>query len=233
MATENVKTVLPAYVSYSSLISFINGLRETSIPMQIDRYVMPKASGSQLSATVNALKFLKWLTPDSKPTEAFKQFVKAADEERSPLLQKTLESAYHFLFGDPDFHLQQATGQMMAEKFRSLGVTGATLSKAIGFFLSAAKDAGIAVSSHIKPPPVPVKTTGKRISKKKDEDDYEVEEEEDEEQTDEVQKFQIPIPGKPSAMFSIPKNLEDEDWEMLKTMLDLYIARMRKQQAPG
>jgi len=32
-------------------------------------------------------------------------------------------------------------------------------------------------------------------------------------------------------MFSIPKNLEDEDWEMLKTMLDLYIARMRRQQS--
>lgn len=230
MASENDKQGLPAYVSYSSLISFINGLREGPMPQQIDRYVMPKASGSQISATVNALKFLKWLDANSKPTEPFKQFVKADDEARKGQLKKTLEASYSFLFNDPEFHLDRATGQMMAEKFRLLGMQGATLSKAIGFFLGAAKDAGLQVSSHIKPPPVPAGKAGTKKGKRKD-DDYEEEEEEEEEEVADnpsTQRFQIPIPGKKSAVFIIPSDLEQEDWEMLKTVLDAYIARLLK-----
>ena len=58
-----------------------------------------------------------------------------------------------------------------------------------------------------------------------------VEEEDFEELDDDVQKFQIPIPGKPSAVFIIPKNLEQGDWEMLTAMLNAYIARLQKQQS--
>lgn len=230
MNSENGKQTLPGYVSYSSLISFINGLRENPIPQQIDRYVMPKASGSQLSATVNALKFLKWLDANSKPTEAFKQFVKADDEARKELLKKALEASYSFLFTDPEFHLERATGQMMADKFRTLGMQSATLSKAISFFLGAAKDAGIQVSSHIKPPPAPAssKTSVKKTAKQKEEVGEE-EEEYEESDTPEVQRFQIPIPNKRSAIFIIPNDLEQEDWEMLKTVLEAYIARFLKQ----
>jgi len=230
MAFEDDKHVLPAYVSYSSLVSFINGLRENPMPQQIDRYVMPKASGSQISATVNALKYLKWLDANSKPTEPFKQFAKADDEARKALLKKTLESSYHFLFNDPEFHLDRATGQMMAEKFRALGMQGATLSKAIGFFLGAAKDAGIQVSGHIKPPPVPAgKGAAKKSGGKRKDEGYEEEEEEEIEHDPSTQRFQIPIPGKQSAVFIIPNDLEQEDWEMLKTVLDAYIARLLKQ----
>jgi len=59
VATENGKKISPAYVGMSFFMKFINGLRETSIPPQIDRTVMPKASGSQISAVVNSLKFLQ------------------------------------------------------------------------------------------------------------------------------------------------------------------------------
>jgi len=235
MASETEKKPSPAYISFSFLNSFANGLRHSGMPMQIDRYVLPKASGSQLSATVNSLKFMKWLDANSKPTEPFKIYVKASDEERPEVLRKALEAAYPFLFNDPDFHLEQATGQMMADKFRKLGVQGATLSKAIAFFLSAAKAAGIAVSPHIKPPPMPPKQNGKKpLNKRRD---AEAVEEEDEsyvdDDTEDVQRFQIPIPGKRSAVFTIPRDLEHEDWEMLKTMLNAYIARLQKQQGTG
>lgn len=232
MTTENGKQATPAYIAWSFLLNLTNGLRQSGMPLQIDRYVMPTASGSQVSAAVSSLKYLKWLDSNSKPTEEFKQFVKASDEERPALLRKTLEAAYPFLFEDPDFHLERATGQMMAEKFRKFGLQGATLSKAVGFFLAAAKPAGIAISQHIKPPPMPVSKGAKRTLKKKGEefedDDALVEEDE---VAPDVQRFQIPIPGKPSAVFTIPTDLEDDDWEMLKTMLDAYIARMRKQQS--
>jgi hypothetical protein len=230
MASENGKKIAPAYISWSYIHSFINTLRQSNIPMQIDRYVMPTASGSQLSAAINSLKFLNWLDSDSKPTESFKQYVKASDDERPALLRRTLETAYPFLFDSNDFHLEQATGQMMADKFRKTGVQGATLSKAVAFFLAAAKPAGIAISQHIKPPPMPAKGASKKSGKKKVVDAYEEDDELPEEDLGEVQRFQIPIPGKPSAIFIIPKDLGQEDWEMLKTMLNAYIARLQKQQ---
>jgi hypothetical protein len=47
----------------------------------------------------------------------------------------------------------------------------------------------------------------------------------------ELEKFVIPIPGKPSAIISVPKNLDDSDWTMLTTMLDAYIKRLQNKPA--
>lgn len=229
MANENGKQVSPAYIGYAFLVSFINGLRDTSIPPQIDRTVMPKASGSQVSSTVGSLKFLKLLDANSKPTTAMKQMVEASDEQRPSILKTLLENAYPFLFNDADFNLENATGQMMANKFRLQGITGTTLSKAIAFFLAAAKAAEIKVSSHIKPPPI---ATTKRLARKRDGAD-EFEPTDDDQYSDvaiDIQKFQIPIPGKPNAIFIIPKDLSQDEWAMLKTMLDAYVALLQKQQ---
>ena len=46
--------------------------------------------------------------------------------------------------------------------------------------------------------------------------------------SDNVDTFQIPIPGKDSAVITIPKGLTDQDWEMLKIMLDAYINRLKE-----
>jgi Family of unknown function (DUF5343) len=233
MATETPKQPIPAYISYNFWINFINGLRESGVPMQIDRTLMPKASGSQVSTTLSSLKFLKLIDQNSKPTIAMKQLVQAKDEDRTPILKGIVETAYPFLFEDPEFHLEEATGQLMADKFRALGVSGATLSKSIVFFLAAAKAADIKVSSHIKPPPVVASKRVVNVRNKKVYPDESVDEEEeqDEDLDGETQKFQIPIPGKPSAIFIIPKDLSQDEWNMLKTMLDAYIALLQKQNA--
>lgn len=228
MATENVKQVSPAYIGYAFLVNFLNGLRETHIPHQLDRTVMPKASGSQVSTTVGSLKFLKLLDANSKPTPLMNQLVNATDEDRPLILKGVLTNAYSFLFNDAEFNLKTATGQMMAEKFRLQGINGATLSKAIVFFLAAAKAAGITVSPHIKPPVI---AAAKRSRKRDEDDEYEDEDDDQlEDQVSEIQKFQIPIPGKRNAIFIIPKDLSQDEWAMLKTMLDAYVALLQKQQ---
>lgn len=234
MASENGKLIAPAYIGYNALVNFFNVLRETQIPPQIDRTVMPKVSGSQVSTIVSSLKFLKLADANSKPTAILRELVNATDEQRSAILKSVLEAAYPFLFTDSEFDLGTATGQMMAEKFRLQGVSGATLSKSIAFFLAAAKVAGIKVSPHIKPPTVAVGS--KRAARKRGgiggADEYEGLGDDLEEEIDpgEVQKFQIPIPGKTSAIFIIPKDLSQDEWAMLKTMLDAYVALLQKQQ---
>ncbi|WP_078119615.1 hypothetical protein [Thiosocius teredinicola] len=43
-----------------------------------------------------------------------------------------------------------------------------------------------------------------------------------------IESFVIPIPGKDSATISVPKGLDDSDWQMMSSMLDLYIKRMQE-----
>jgi hypothetical protein len=47
-----------------------------------------------------------------------------------------------------------------------------------------------------------------------------------------VERFEIPIPGKPSAQITIPKDLSAEDWAMLQTMLSAYVSRLQAKQQP-
>jgi hypothetical protein len=225
------KTNLPAYISPSFFSSFITGLRETHIPLQIDRSVMPKASGSQVSAMLASLRFLSLIDANGTPTALLNQLVEADDGQRPTVYKKMLDAAYGFLLNE-GLDLSKASGAQVAQKFRDQGVAGSTLAKSIGFFLAVAKEAGIKVSPHIRPPAVP-KSDGKKSSRqgaRQSEEEEEAEESFTPDSSGETQRFQIPIPGKPSAIFVIPKDLEHEDWEMLKTMLNAYIARLQKQQ---
>jgi hypothetical protein len=51
-------------------------------------------------------------------------------------------------------------------------------------------------------------------------------------QLGETEQFSIPIPGKDPAVITVPKNLDADDWTMLSSMIDFYIARMRKDVLP-
>ncbi|MCW5603927.1 MAG: DUF5343 domain-containing protein [Burkholderiales bacterium] len=232
MPAKTEKQILPAYISYSYFINFINGLRESGIPSQIDKSLMRTASGSQQSSMLVSLRFLRLIDENGKPSSLMKQLVEAADDARPAVLKLMLEEAYGFLFSAEDFSLENASGQQVIDAFKQQEATGSTISKAIAFFLSAANDAGVKVSPHVKAPPAPRNMPKRNNRPKPAQNGYEAEDDdEDDAANDDVQKFQIPIPGKPSAVFTIPKDLEDDDWEMLKTMLDAYIARMRKQQS--
>lgn len=41
-------------------------------------------------------------------------------------------------------------------------------------------------------------------------------------------RFSIPIPGHKEATITVPQELSEEDWEMLRGMIDLYIRRLQK-----
>lgn len=41
-------------------------------------------------------------------------------------------------------------------------------------------------------------------------------------------RFEVPIPGKPSAVVMVPDDLDADDWEMLNTMMTTYISRWKK-----
>lgn len=43
--------------------------------------------------------------------------------------------------------------------------------------------------------------------------------------------FQLPVPGKTSAFVTLPADITGEDWDMLKTILDVYVGRLREQRS--
>ena len=45
-------------------------------------------------------------------------------------------------------------------------------------------------------------------------------------------RFEVPIPGKPSAVVTVPGDLDAEDWSMLSSMMTIYIERWKKFRKP-
>lgn len=173
MAEKTEKLILPPYIPYKTFINFINGLRENSIPHQIDKSVLRSMSGAMQSATIATLKFLGLIDADAKSTEVLRQLVDASGENYSLTLKNVLTESYSFLF-ESDFNLEQATGTQVETKFKAKGVSGSTTTKCIAFFLSAAKEANIKVSSHVRPPPL-ARVSGQRkinLKKKDNHEDY-------------------------------------------------------------
>lgn len=48
-----------------------------------------------------------------------------------------------------------------------------------------------------------------------------------------VLRFEVPIPGKPSAVVMVPNDLDADDWSMLSTMMTTYIERWKKFSKPA
>ena len=157
---------LPPYISYSSLVSFLAGLKESGVPSRIDRSVLKKMSGSQQSGLLAALRYLSITDSNDKPLELFKQIVDADEKTYSSLLKAVLTKSYAFL-AEGGIDLESATGAQVAEAFRNAGASGSTVSKAMSFFIAAAKDAGIKLSSHIKAPTVPRANGSKKTARAK------------------------------------------------------------------
>lgn len=162
----NEKTDLPVYISYALFNRFINGLRESSVPSRVDRSVLSKMSGAEQSSLLAGLRFLKLISDDGSPSEKLNRLVETEGESYNEALKDILSESYKFLL-ESELDLEKATGQQVADKFRELQISGSTVTKSMAFFISAAKDAGIKLSSHIKPPTVTKSSTTRRTRRKK------------------------------------------------------------------
>lgn len=223
------KSLTPVYVSWGTFVSFINRFRDTGLPQRIDRSLMGNASGSLISSLMAAIKSLGLIDDSQRPTETMKALVSATDEQRKPHYEALFRRTYTFVSDDPEFHLESATTAQLSQKFREQGTSGSTVVKAISFFLSLAKAAEVKVSPHLKAPPSP-RPNGKKPAKVAVKGDVEVEADEpvvEEGDGEDVERFEIPIPGKASVRVIVPKDLDADDWEMLQSMITVYIKRWK------
>ncbi|MDN2679343.1 DUF5343 domain-containing protein [Janthinobacterium sp. SUN033] len=233
MASKTERLATPPIVSFSSFVSFLNQLREHGhVPTRIDKTLMPTASGSQTSGMLAALKYLSLIDDVNRPSETFQSLVMEDDSKRKETIEQVLRSSYSFLFSDSNFNLEKATSGEMTEKFRELNISGSTLTKTISFFLAAAKESGIKVSSHIRPPTTVRLAKGAKKTSKLREDEPAAPKTDQEDPTG-TERFEIPIPGKTSVKVIVPGDLDADDWEMLQSMITVYIKRWKGFKSPN
>ena len=242
MSKPAEKGLTPAYGSYKTLLSFTNDIKELGhIPLRIDRTQMTKLSGAAAKELLASMRFLGMIQGEkAEPTELFEAFVVGSDEERQGLLASMVHSSYSFLFNTPGFDLERATAGQVAELFREHGngISGSTLQRAISFFLTAAKEAGIKVSPSIKPPKSSNGTRPKR--EKKGDVSPAITVPQDffgigttVPPPPGVHRFELPIPGKPSVQVLVPDTMDGDDWDMLSQMFSIYVSRWKGYTPPS
>jgi hypothetical protein len=165
------KALSPPYATLSTFASFINKLRDTTIPNRIDPSVFGNASGSVSYSIIAALKFLKLINDAGTPTQEFIALVKAGDEARPDIWKRIVERSYPSLF-EPEVNLAAMTAGEFDEHIRKVfNVQGSTVDKVALFFIGAAKLANIPISALLlKRKPVATSTSAKKSVKQRKRD---------------------------------------------------------------
>ncbi|TAK57884.1 MAG: hypothetical protein EPO22_11650 [Dehalococcoidia bacterium] len=161
---ETAKLV-PPYIPWKTFVTLIDGLRQ-GIPSRVDRSVMRTFSGAAQSGLMVALRYLNLTDTDGVPTGTLTALVHSEGSDRERILTDILKSAYPFLF-ESSFNLESTTSAHFMEQFAKSGTTGDTTRKAATFFLSAAKEAKLPISSYVTPKhgPKPGARNGKAAKK--------------------------------------------------------------------
>jgi Family of unknown function (DUF5343) len=232
------KSANPPYASYRSLLGHIEELKasDSHLPDVIDRSLLRRKSGSEQSALISTYRWLGLIDEAGAPTDDFHQIFRTnTDEDRQPILERLVKRSYAFV-GDGTINLRNATSSQMTERFRQYGLTGSTIGRAISFFLAIAKDAGIQVSPHIKPPSAPTSAKKKKPTKQTDSwplpgagspQERPPAQEESEDDDDEMVSIPIPIFGKPDARIVLPKDLSSKEWATFIKMSEFILKNYR------
>lgn len=154
-AGRDLKKVVPPYVPYRTLRNFVDGFRQ-GIPQRIDPSpsLMGSMSGTIRRQLMYAVRYLQLIDEHGIPQENLGRWVRAEGQERQQILRSILQAAYPFLLGDRvnGFDLATATSKQLTEKFQQFDIHGDTVRRAEAFFLHAASDASLTISSYIKKP---------------------------------------------------------------------------------
>ncbi|MFO1495180.1 MAG: DUF5343 domain-containing protein [Lysobacterales bacterium] len=212
------------YVAFAAFSNVLAEMRQWIVaPTIVDKTQIKSVSGSALNESLTAMRFLGLIDGVGRPTDRFSEAVMTlSDDARRIALGRAIRDAYKFAFDRNDFDVRTAGAEEFEEVFSNRGLKGSTLLRAISFFCSMCKEAGIAVSPSARSAsrsggrststesrPLVASDSASRVP------------------TAETERFEIPIPGNSPARIEFPRELSDADWEMLSGMIGLYIQRLK------
>ncbi|MGY8665394.1 DUF5343 domain-containing protein [Bradyrhizobium sp. UFLA05-109] len=165
---DKAKAISPPYATFSAFISFINKLRDTTVPSRIDPSVFGNASGSLSYSIIASLKYLKLINDNGAPTQDFISLVKASDDARPAIWKKIMVAGYPSLLSS-DVDLTAITAGQFDEHLRKeYNVQGSTVDKVALFFIAGAKLADIPLSGLLLArKPVATSTAAKKSVKQR------------------------------------------------------------------
>ena len=238
-ANEDRERAIPPYVSWPTLLTFIEHIKETATPARIDNSVMQRFSGAARSQLMVALKFLGLIGPDGTTTGRLKELISAyqTDEWKS-VLSEIVTAAYDPIIGGID--IQSATSTQLFGQFRENGgVTGSTTDKCVRFYLSALTAADIKFSPHFstrrsrtnkadgnaKRTQRQRRGTKERIPQNPEEQPpaSSTSPHESIPQPPGTTRLPVPIPGKEMATIIFPDDLDEQEWEMIDQYFRSYV----------
>lgn len=139
----------PPYTTYKTYKSFIEQMKQDGLPSQIDRSLLPRMSGSGQSALISTLKALNLIDENGVTSAELHMIVEKEEDEAAEALDSVARKTYSFLFSS-GVNLKRATAKQVEELFRSQGIGGSTVDRAIHFYVALADDLGWSVSPHVK-----------------------------------------------------------------------------------
>lgn len=137
----------PPYLSGTTFLNFIDAHRRT-LPTRIDRSIMSNLSGGDQVRILRALRFFGLTNAEGVPTVDFQKLALLDGDDMPNAWNKLIRNAYPYLFSD--FNLEKATQAHIEERFREQGIKGETARKAVTFFITLAKAAGLTLSPYFK-----------------------------------------------------------------------------------
>lgn len=147
--TDGSKKPVPPYIAYRTLSNFLEGFKR-ELPQRIDKTLMKSMAGGLQSQVIVALEYLG-LTEAGVTTEIMHRLVKSEGEKRKEIWKQILTEKYSFI-SEGGCDLTRATEGQLQECFARAGASGDTARKSYAFFVRAAKDAGLELSSYILKP---------------------------------------------------------------------------------
>ncbi|MCC7001385.1 MAG: DUF5343 domain-containing protein [Gemmatimonadaceae bacterium] len=232
MTSPETRAVTPPYLPYKTFTAFLDELKETAVPQQIDPSVMPRFSGTMRTQMRTALRFLGLIEDDGKVNAKMRALVEARGTERwKEMFSATFFDAYGEILANLD--MKGGTLHQLKERFRATGVEGSVLIKAVRFFLSAIEETGTKFSPHflVRGLSKGVASKPRQKSSAKSRRNEEPEEEGDEEGVAEekvvtpanFQRFSLPMKGETSeALMILPQEMTKSQWDMLNNYIRMY-----------
>lgn len=220
------------YIPFRTFTGFIEKLHQTAVPPTIDHSLLETMSGSMRGQLLSSLRFLNLLDSENTVLEPLKKLVASYKIDTwSNTLSDIIFNAYLEVIGN--VNLDSGTARQLHDAFRLRGnVDGQMLEKSVRFYLGALETCGVTFSPHFKGKK-PRKTgprrtkKGKKKFQKHNDDDIDDDFDDEEEATSgKREKIEISIPGKKSFSARLPTDMDKEDWEMVKSMLEAYVKRL-------
>jgi len=151
----------PPYVSWKTFRSFVQDLHEHGVPSRIDRSVLTRYSGVVGTQSMTALRFFGFIDDQGHPTTQFRALVAAHGSSDWPKeLGEIVRATYAPMF---QIDLETATPSHFTETFRkAFPGSDAVLQKSATFFLYAAQEAGVPVSTRVLKGRKPRSSNGQR-----------------------------------------------------------------------